>query len=401
MNISSRLMINAGNQNDERGFLGLAFHPGFADPTSPGFGKLYTYTSEPVASGTPDFPVPPFPNAAGIVPQDHHAVIAEWTVSATNPNQVDLTSRREILRVGEPQANHNGGALVFGPDGFLYISLGDGGAANDTGGGGGGGHNLAIGNGQDITNVLGDILRIDPINPSLTPGSTNPASINGQYRIPSDNPFVDPTAGADEIFAFGFRNPFRMSFDSLTGDLIVGDVGQNLIEEISIVTLGGNYGWPAKEGTFPFNRNPVVPVPAGAIDPVAQYDHDEGLAIIGGFVYRGSEIPELQGKYVFGDLGGFPPFRNNGRLFYADLETGEIKELFLLTPNGTLGFRLLGFGEDDNGELYVLASNGAPNGTAGVVLRIIPSPEPASITLLGIGGLGLLGYAWRRRRSRG
>ncbi len=397
LDISSRLMnsgFNPGNPNDERGFLGLAFHPGFANPTSPGFGKFYTYTSESAAGGTPDFPVP-FGGGT-----NHHSVIAEWQVNA---GVVDPTSRREILRIGQPQANHNGGALVFGPDGFLYISLGDGGGANDVGAG----HNPTIGNGQDITNILGDIVRIDPINPSLTPGSTNPISANEQYRIPADNPFVGPTEGADEIFAFGFRNPFRMSFDSLTGELFVGDVGQGSVEEIDRVVLGGNYGWATKEGSFLFNRangtiSPDLNPDPNLLNPVFEYTNRfqgqiiEGIAVIGGFVYRGSEIPELFGRYVFGDL--LRPASGSGRLFYGDLETGEIKEFILLNP---LGFRLLGFGEDDNGELYVLASNGAPNGTAGVVLQIVPSPEPASIALLGIGGLGLLGYAWRRRRSRG
>ena len=177
-------------------------------------------------------------------------MISEWKVSASNPNQVDVSTRREVMRIDQPQANHNGGALAFSPvDGQLYISLGDGGGAND----GKGrpqdiGHTRPQGNGQDTTNVLGDILRINP----LTTGAGN-LSANGQYRVPTDNPYVGANPGVDEIFASGLRNPFRMSFDSLTGDLIAGDVGQGAIEEVNIITKGGNYGWNLKEGTFLFD----------------------------------------------------------------------------------------------------------------------------------------------------
>ena len=222
---------------DERGFLGLAFHPDYRKN-----GLVYTYTSEPFDSGTPDFPIPdtgepPAANAS-------LTVIREWRVDdPKRPGSVvDVTSSRVLVRVEQPQFNHNGGAIAFGPDGMLYIALGDGGSADDQGPG-----HVPGGNGQDLSegNLLGKILRIDP------QGSN---SANGEYGIPADNPFVG-ARGADEIFAYGFRNPFRLSFDSRTGELYVADVGQNDIEEVDVVVGGGNYGWPIKEGTFLFDMN--------------------------------------------------------------------------------------------------------------------------------------------------
>ena len=239
LDLSARLVSSTG----ERGLLGLAFHPGYNDPSSPGFRKFYTYTSEPVA-GAADFTVPK------TTAFDHQSVVAEWQVSAGNPDLADPASRREVLRVDEPQANHNGGKLAFRPgEPYLYISLGDGGAGNDVGDG----HNPAIGNGQDLTTVLGKILRIDPLDPSLTTGSADPLSANGSYRVPASNPFISSGTAVHEIYAYGLRNPFRFSFDAPTGRLIVGDVGQNNIEEVDFVEAGKNYGWNLKEGSFLFN----------------------------------------------------------------------------------------------------------------------------------------------------
>jgi glucose/arabinose dehydrogenase len=377
MDISSRVLGGG-----ERGLLGLAFHPGYDDPTSVWFRTLYTYTSES-ATGTPDFGSP----GGGAV--DHHSVVTEWKVSATDPSVVDLSSRREVMRIAQPQINHNGGALAFSPvDGHLYIALGDGGGGNDVGSG-----HSASGNGQDSTNILGDILRIDPVAPALTAGSGDAVSANGQYRIPANNPFVN-ASGADEIFATGFRNPYRMSFDPVTGQLVAADVGQDNIEEVDIVTIGGNYGWNYKEGTFLFN--PLTggvsigpdPVP-GLIDPVLQYDHDEGNSIIGGFVYRGSALTSLIGSYIFGDL--------NGRLFVGDLSTGAISQLVIGLDDRALGGSLIGFGEDEQNELYVLTTNFSATG--GVVRKIVPvAPEPGSIVLMAVGGLALGGTLWRRAR---
>ncbi len=338
---------------DERGLLGLAFHPDYRKN-----GLIYTYTSEPVA-GPADFSTMPPATAA-----NHQTVIREWHVpNPKRPNSVvDPNSSRVLFTVDEPQFNHNAGALAFGPDGNLYIAVGDGGAADDQGVG-----HAPGGNGQDLSpgNLLGKILRIDPL------GSD---SANGAYGIPADNPFVGDPA-PDEIFAYGFRNPFRMSFD---GDrLIAADVGQNDIEEVDVVVNGGNYGWPVKEGTFLFDMNGAAPgfttvdspgVPAGMIDPIAQYDHDEGISVAGGFVYGASEIKGLRGSYVFGDfsLGFFP---GNGRLFHLG-DGGEILELL---PGGApLGRYLMAFGQDRKGNVYVMTSdNFAPVGTTGVVQRLV------------------------------
>ena len=346
---------------DERGFLGVAFHPDFA-----GNGLLYTYTSEPVA-GPADFSTMP----AGELP-NHQSVISEWQIPAPcdAASVVDPASRRELLRVDEPQFNHDAGALVFGPDGMLYVALGDGGQADDQGVG-----HVPGGNGQEPGNILGTILRLDP---------TGSNSANGQYGIPADNPFVGTAGHLDEIFAYGFRNPFRISFDSHTGDLYAADVGQHAIEEIDLVTAGGNYGWHIKEGSFCFDPNgddrgfvfACAPGDASGdlIDPIAEYDHDEGIAVVGGFVYRGSEIPPLRGRYVFGDF--LHPASGSGRLFYLQ-QNQEIQE-FQLAWQDTLGLRLLGFGQDAQGELYVLANQtGTPFEDTGVVLRIA-SGQPRS-----------------------
>jgi hypothetical protein len=269
--------------------------------------------------------------------------------------------------------------------------------------------------------VLGKVLRIDPLNPALTTGSSDTPSSNGQYRIPQGNPF-DAPGQAPEIYAYGLRNPYRFSFDrGGTHDLILADVGQNTVEEINKITVGGNYGWPIKEGTFPFNMTAGpggVPAagtvgpnspgsPAGMIDPVSgpggtlQYDHGDGISITGGFVYRGSAIPELFGKYVFGDLAirNAPP-RVDGRLFYADLQDGTIRE-FLLPQfaNGILpnGLTVHGFGEDAFGELYALVTNTPANGTGGIVYKFTV-PEPAT-ALTAASGLLLLGIRHRRQRG--
>ena len=328
---------------DERGLLGLAFHPGFNDPTSPGFGKFYTYTSEPVA-GLADFTVPN-PN-----PFDHQSVLAEWQVSASDPDIADPATRREVLRVDEPQFNHNGGKLAFRPgEPYLYISLGDGGNANDVGDG----HNPVTGNGQDLTTVLGKILRIDPLDPALTSTSTDPVSANGNYRVPATNPFISGGTDVHEIYAYGLRNPFRFSFDAPSGRLIIGDVGQNNIEEVDIVEAGKNYGWNQKEGTFLFNPGDGTVMPDPSPDPALaspslEYSHADGIAVLGGFVDRGPGVPALGGLYVFGDLastaaeqarGGF-----SGRLFYSDLTSGLIQQLRIGEPERELGLFLKGFG---------------------------------------------------------
>ena len=355
LDVQARL-VPLGNY-DERGLLGFATHPNFAQNP-----LVYTYTSEPVGA-TADFTTV-LPVGAT---NNHQSVIAEWRLDPLNSNRVDLTSRREILRIDQPQSNHNGGSLRFGPDHFLYVSLGDGGAADDQGAG-----HVATGNGQETENVYGSVLRLD------VDGRTAP---NGQYAIPTDNPFVGK-AGLDEIYAYGFRNPYSFSFDSLTGELYLADVGQNAVEEIDRVFKGGNYGWPIKEGEFYFDPNgtnagfittvPVREVPGNLIDPIGQYDHDEGVAVVSGFVYRGAQLPGLIGRYVTGDWGSFG--QPTGRLFYLD--RSEIKELRIGSEDRSLGLWLKGYGQDAAGELYVFGStNLGPKGTSGKMLKMVAPPQ--------------------------
>lgn len=374
------------NANDERGFLGLAFHPGFNDSNSPGFHTLYTYNSETIPAGTlPTYPVPT--TASNI----YRNVLNEWKISTTNDNIVDPSSRREIISFGKNAANHNGGTCTFGPDGYMYLALGDGGDANDVGAS----HIEPGGNAQNLSTPLGKFLRFDPLNPALNPGSLDPISTNGQYRVPRDNPFQAP-GQVPEIYCYGMRNPYRFCFDPVTGDLIHADVGQNNIEEIDRIIKGGNYGWAIKEGDFLFNRtngpagaagtigtppgNRSPGVPAGLIDPISgplgtlEYDHNNGISITGGFVYRGTTMPELYGKYIFGDLALIAnPVRINGRLFYADLQLGTINVFTLpqfgseILPNG---LTVHGFAQDGNGELYALTTNTSANGHGGIIYRL-------------------------------
>jgi uncharacterized protein (TIGR03118 family) len=354
LDVRSRL-VTFGNY-DERGLLGLAAHPDFVHHP-----LVYTYTSEPIA-GTADF-VNVMPAGAT---NNCQSVIAEWRIDPVNRNRVDPASRRELLRIDKPQSNHNGGTLRFGPDGYLYISLGDGGQANDVANG-----HVPGGNAQSLQRIYGKLLRIDVDGRN---------SANGKYGIPKDNPFMGQNT-VQEIYAYGLRNPFTYSFDRLTGDLYVGDAGQNNIEEVDLIKKGGNYGWNIKEGTFWFDSvsanigkvvtGPVRPVPPNLIDPIAEYDHGEGSVVIGGFVYRGSQIPALQGRYVFGDWGSFAA--PSARLFYLE-PSFAIKEVRIGLADRPAGFWLRGFGEDADGELYAFGSTVlSPSGTTGQMLKFVPS----------------------------
>jgi glucose/arabinose dehydrogenase len=357
---------------DERGLLGLAFHPGYA-----GNGRFFVYYSAPLRAGAP----------AGY---DHTARISEFRVSAANPNRADPASERVVLEVDKPQFNHNGGTVLFGPqDGYLYVSIGDGGGADDVGLG----HvedwyaANAGGNGQDIQqNLLGNILRID-------------VDRGVPYAVPADNPFTGTPGcadGCDEIWAYGLRNPYRMSFD-LGGarDLFVGDAGQELWEEVSIAVKGGNFGWNVKEGTHCFSTDnpdespPECPDTVGPphpragdplIDPVIEYaNHHQpgglGATVIGGHVYRGRALPQFSGRYIFGDWSR--EFEEpDGSVFVASPRKKGLWHMEQLTiatsPTGRVGHYVLGFGQDLAGEMYVLTTDQTgPAGTTGKVYRLV------------------------------
>lgn len=375
LDIRSKLVELRANY-DERGLLGVAFHPDFQSN-----GKLYVNYSAP---GAPEG-------------WNHHTVIAEYTASP-GTNVVDPTTERIVLTYDQPQSNHNGGQLAFGSDGFLYIASGDGGGANDVGPN----HTPVTGNGQDKTKLLGKLLRIDVDNQA--PGQ--------EYAVPLDNPFIAEPGARPEIYAYGFRNPYAFSFDrGGANDLFLADVGQNMIEEVNIVVSGGNYGWKAKEGTTTFDPN--LPQ-EGYIDPIAEYTHADGSTVIGGYVYRGTALPYLEGAYVFGDFSADIDFQNpegRARMFYlpADQlaalgpESGLIDVLELQVGEGNQGLQglfLKGFGQGADGELYALVSTGfGPSGNGGMVMQIVP--EPSSFAALGGMMASMLTLARRRRQGAG
>jgi glucose/arabinose dehydrogenase len=306
--------------------------------------------------------------------------IAEFRTMAGNDNLADLSTERIILEMDDPQSNHNGGTIAFGPDGYLYIAIGDGGAANDVAPG----HvpdwyeANAGGNGQDVdANLFGDMLRIDVNNTSVP------------YMIPPDNPFVG-TTHKQETYAYGFRNPFRFSFDmGGNHDLVLGDAGQVLYEEIDLVIKGGNYGWNVKEGKICFNAanndTPFVSCPSmdilghPLIDPVVIINNaanpagGRALTVIGGNVYRGTEIPAYKGKYVFGTFA--QSFAPNGELFIAVMNGQRdwvFDEIELQSRPGDLGYYLKGFGQDNKGEIYLtVTTNLGPSGTTGKVYKLV------------------------------
>jgi quinoprotein glucose dehydrogenase len=322
--------------NNEDGLLSIAFHPGFK---TNGLFYIY-YTQENPAD-------------QNLKPQNYpfRSVVSEMKISATDPDKADTNSERILMEVPQPFWNHKGGELCFGPDGYLYLGLGDGGLANDP-----------FGSGQSTTTLLAKILRID-VNARST-------AFNGRrmqqlpYGIPSDNPFVDPQLARvgvrGEIFAYGLRNPWRYSFDRQTGDLWVGDVGQDLWEEIDVVTKGGNYGWSVRESAHPFK-----PGPPGAqyIEPVIEYphqprlqpqamfpDHGIGTSVTGGYVYRGKKYPALDGVYIYADF-------TLGTIWGLRYDRDSKK----VTAHGVLlqqKKNIASFAEDLDGELYVIMLDG-------------------------------------------
>ena len=285
---------DAGN---EEGLLGLAFDPGF-DAN----GHFYVYYS---------------------AANPRRSVVSRFTAEGLLATP---ESELVVMVIPQPYKNHNGGQLAFGPDGMLYIALGDGGLGGDP-----------QGNGQDLSTLLGSILRID----------VSGARPGAGYQIPGDNPFVDSPGARGEIWAYGFRNPWRFSFDRLTGDLWTGDVGQNSYEEVDLVAPGGNYGWNTLEGGHCFSPRTGCD-PSGTLPPVVEYGSDQGCSVIGGYVYRGTAIPSLTGTYLYGDFC-------SGEVHGFRFEDGEATGRRLLADSG---FMITSFGEDSQGELYALSQNG-------------------------------------------
>lgn len=288
-----------GKYNEE-GMLGLAFHPRFRET-----GEFFvTYSLK------------------GEKRVEH---LARFRVSKADPDRADPASEEVVLTVDQPYWNHNGGSIAFGPDGCLYWGLGDGGSRDDP-----------FGNGQKLDTLLGKILRIDVDRPEAGRG----------YAIPADNPFVGRSAARGEIFAFGFRNPWQIAFDRDTGLLWAADVGQDLLEEVDIVTKGGNYGWSLREGTQLFGPRPDAG--AAPIEPVWEYDHQVGKSITGGFVYRGKQVPVLEAAYLYADFV-------SGRLWALQLDAATGRATNLEIPWN--GLPIFGFGTDADGEAYVLTSS--------------------------------------------
>jgi len=319
---------------DERGLLGLAFHPDYGSN-----GRFFVFYSSPKTG-----------------PGIHcESILSEFSVSATNVNMADPTSEQILLRFDKPEFNHNGGDITFGPDGYLYIPSGDGGGADDA--------HPPFGNGQNLSNLLGKILRID-----VDSGSP--------YSIPPDNPFVSMLGAQPEIYAFGLRNPWKVAFDST--NLWVADVGQNIWEEINLVKKGGNYGWRILEGKHAFDI-PLADAIGVSIPqlefPIHEYPHGPlGISIIGGFVYRGAGYPELQGRYIFGDFStsfGLP----DGSLYYLEETRPGIWERFefVLSTGTNLQRFVKSFGQGEDGELYLSSSvNLGPSGTTADIRILLP-----------------------------
>lgn len=340
---------------DERGVLGLAFHPDFKSN-----GKFYVSYSA----------VLDFQGDLGkMLWWDHTNVVEEFTVSSDDPNKANPNSGRIITAIDWPQFNHNGHWIGFGPDGYLYISTGDGGYANDWGIG----HNVTEGNGQDLSVLHGKMLRVD-IN--KTDGDNN-------YGIPADNPFVGNDEARPEIYAYGLRNPWRCSFDTKGGDLICGDVQQNSYEEVSVITKGANLGWRRMEASHCFDYQKPDNHPATCnkdklVDPVLEYKNCTaqpngclGISVTGGYVHNGSD-KGLNGKYVFGDWSkGFAQM--DGQIFVAD-RTGSKWSMDVATVtnmDGNIPY-ILAFAQDSAGDVYALTSiTTGPNGTLDTIYKVV------------------------------
>ncbi|HEX3353704.1 MAG TPA: PQQ-dependent sugar dehydrogenase [Terriglobales bacterium] len=296
LDISARVNFDSA----EQGLLGLAFHPSYSQ-------NRRFYLNYDRLSGS-----------------QMQTVIAEYQLTA-DPNVADIASERILLTVDQPFANHKGGQMAFGPDGFLYIAFGDGGNGGDP-----------LGNGQNRQTLLGKIARID----------VDHTDAGLQYAIPADNPFVG-SGDRGEIWAYGFRNPWRFSFETGTGRLFVADVGQDKYEEVDLVQKGLNYGWNIMEGLHCFNPSTNCSM-TGLTLPIAEYDHSEGDTVIGGYVYHGTAIQGLSGAYVFGDF-------SNGKIWELTESSGTWTRTLLLNS----GHNMSAFGQDSAGELYLVDYSGS------------------------------------------
>jgi glucose/arabinose dehydrogenase len=314
LDIKDRVVYN-DNQNEE-GFLGLVFHPRYKENGE--FFVFYTRRQPRLTN-----------------------VVSRFRVRKDDPNRADPASEEELLRITKPFWNHDGGTLCFGPDGYLYIAVGDGGAANDP-----------YHHGQDLSKIFGKVLRID----------VDHKDKDRPYAIPKDNPFVDKAGARPEVWAYGLRNPWRMAFDRKTGKLWTSDVGQNLYEEIDILVAGGNYGWSIREGLHPFSDNGTGPR-KDLIEPIWEYHHAVGLSLTGGLVYRGKQLPELDGAYL-----------------YADYVTAKIWALWYDEAKGRVVANrpirdkrvpVLSFGEDEAGEVYFMTHSLTGKG----IYRFVRTPE--------------------------
>lgn len=296
-------------QQFEEGLLGLAFHPDYDENR-----KFYVYYT---------------------LQNPKHSVLSEMQCSADNPNQADLSTERILLEIPQPYWNHNSGNLLFGPDGLLYLAVGDGGKANDP---------LRFSQNTFVHN--GKILRID----------VDARSGNRPYGIPIDNPFVDKPGHYPEIFALGLRNPWGLTFHPTTKELWAADVGQNAYEEINIIKKGGNYGWSFYEATHRFmpERNDL-PEDAAFIMPIHEYGRKDGISITGGLHYRGTTVPSLQGQYLYGDWG----FGTLWALDYQGGPDGKTRNTRIFTrPENLASFKPTAFVEDASGELLILSHDG-------------------------------------------
>ncbi|MEO6732622.1 MAG: PQQ-dependent sugar dehydrogenase [Ferruginibacter sp.] len=370
LDVSNKL-VTLNPNNDERGLLGLAFHPNYKYN-----GKFYIYYSAPPRPGGP---------AEGVA-WNNLARLSEFKVSQSNGNIADINSERSVLQLDDPQSNHNGGTIAFSPkDGYLYIAIGDGGGANDTPAGHVPDWYLpnAGGNGQDVeANLFGNILRIN-VN------SGNP------YSVPEDNPFVG-RPGRDEVYAYGLRNPYRFSIDRKGAhEIYAGDVGQLLYEEINVIKKGGNYGWNVKEGFSCFNAaSSLTPFPTCPnvdnfgnllIDPVIVLNNFRNpaggrtaTAIIGGNIYRGNDINQFKGKYIFGTYAQSSTTTDGELLIAEPRGSGQwpYEEISLESSPNDIGYLLKGMGEDEDGELYLTTSEiGGPRGNSGKVFKLVKAVD--------------------------